>query len=74
MMLTPVDAVMTWALLVEDETKELPTAAAELVALDRRADTAGDDLIGNRGDGPLNVTDNVEVLAIVVGPDSAEAD
>jgi len=31
-------------------------------------------LIGNGLVGPLDVTEAVEVLAIVVGPDSAEAD
>ena len=45
-----------------------------MVTLDRLDDTAGDDLIGNRDVGPLDVTDIMEVLAIVVGPDSAEVD
>ena len=50
----------------------LPAVAAELVALDWIDDTAGNDLIGKTGVGPLDVAEAVEVLAIVVGPDSAE--
>ena len=52
----------------------LPATTAELVALDRLDDTGGDVLIGNRIVGLLEVTEAVEVLAIVVGPNSAEVD
>ena len=67
MTLAPVDAVArpSWALLVEDETKELPTVAAELVALDRLNDTGGDDLIGKWGVGPLlEITAAAELSAL----------